>query len=293
MSDFFIKDLLLKMNGINEEIQQTLAMKIRSVFLLIYSSTNSNLLAKGLMLLLNDNIYPMIASMIFYYRCFYNNVSPGEGFTGVIVKRKKNLVYYFMVISVQKLIYNTIDSFYQRIKEKMLSQEKTAQLRLLKYIEIVTPSLSTLGELQISYFLLSKQSYMNIFQKLFHIEIIFDKKNTKNSYPSWMKLIGYCSLLRLAFKGINTIRQLYFNYKTDNNEIKAKNKALRLILSKKKITSDKCVLCMEKFKDISVTPCGHLFCWKCITQYLENNNECPQCRKRTYPNQVVYIQNIE
>ena len=91
MSDFFIKDLILKMNGINEEIQQSLAMKVRSLLLLIYSSTNSNVLAKGLTLLLNDSVYPMIASMIFYYRCFYSNVSPGEGFTGVIVKRKKNL----------------------------------------------------------------------------------------------------------------------------------------------------------------------------------------------------------
>ena len=104
MSDFFIKDLILKMNGINEEIQQSLAMKVRSLLLLIYSSTNSNVLAKGLTLLLNDSVYPMIASMIFYYRCFYSNVSPGEGFTGVIVKRKKNLVYYFMAISVQKII---------------------------------------------------------------------------------------------------------------------------------------------------------------------------------------------
>ena len=217
MSDFFIKDLILKMNGINEEIQQSLAMKVRSLLLLIYSSTNSNVLAKGLTLLLNDSVYPMIASMIFYYRCFYSNVSPGEGFTGVIVKRKKNLVYYFMAISVQKIIYSTIDSFYQRIKEKMIAQGGAVQLRLLKYIEIVTPSLSTLGEIQITYFLLSHQSYMNIFQKLFHIEFIYDKKN--RVYPSWMKLIGYCSLLRLTFKGISTLKQLYITYKTDRNEI--------------------------------------------------------------------------
>ncbi len=291
MSDFFIKDLILKMNGINEEIQQSLAMKVRSLLLLIYSSTNSNVLAKGLTLLLNDSVYPMIASMIFYYRCFYSNVSPGEGFTGVIVKRKKNLVYYFMAISVQKIIYSTIDSFYQRIKEKMIAQGGAVQLRILKYIEIVTPSLSTLGEIQITYFLLSHKSYMNIFQKLFHIEFIYDKKN--RVYPSWMKLIGYCSLLRLTFKGISTLKQLYITYKTDRKEIIAKNKALRLILSKKKIANDQCVLCMEKFKDISVTQCGHLFCWKCITQYLESNNECPQCRKRTSPNQVIYIQNID
>ena len=161
----------------------------------------------------------------------------------------------------------------------------------MSYFLIVTPSLSTLGEIQITYFLLSHQSYMNIFQKLFHIEFIYDKKN--RVYPSWMKLIGYCSLLRLTFKGISTLKQLYITYKTDRKEIIAKNKALRLILSKKKIANDKCVLCMEKFKDISVTQCGHLFCWKCITQYLESNNECPQCRKRTSPNQVVYIQNID
>ena len=108
-----------------------------------------------------------------------------------------------------------------------------------------------------------------------------------------MKLIGYFSLLRLTFKGINVIKHLYNNYISNIIEINSKSKTLRLIVTKNKKTCDKCVLCLEKYKDISVTSCGHLFCWKCITQYLEHNNECPHCRKKTYPNQVIYLQNIE
>lgn len=42
-----------------------------------------------------------------------------------------------------------------------------------------------------------------------------------------------------------------------------------------------CCICYEKIgdKNSSVTPCGHKFCFNCITTALSRNNTCPCCRE--------------
>lgn len=40
----------------------------------------------------------------------------------------------------------------------------------------------------------------------------------------------------------------------------------------------KCTLCLEAFKDPSVTTCGHVFCWSCIQDWVKEKPECPLCR---------------
>ena len=42
-----------------------------------------------------------------------------------------------------------------------------------------------------------------------------------------------------------------------------------------------CCICYEKIgdKNSSVTPCGHKFCFNCITAALSRNNTCPCCRE--------------
>ncbi|KAF2737891.1 hypothetical protein EJ04DRAFT_510067 [Polyplosphaeria fusca] len=41
----------------------------------------------------------------------------------------------------------------------------------------------------------------------------------------------------------------------------------------------KCTLCLEAMKDPSVTTCGHVFCWVCISDWAREKPECPLCRQ--------------
>lgn len=41
----------------------------------------------------------------------------------------------------------------------------------------------------------------------------------------------------------------------------------------------KCTLCLEGMKDPSVTTCGHVFCWQCVTDWLREQPMCPLCRQ--------------
>lgn len=55
----------------------------------------------------------------------------------------------------------------------------------------------------------------------------------------------------------------------------------------------KCVLCLETRQDTSVTDCGHLFCWTCILDWLNQKEECPVCRESLKKSSVIYLRNFE
>jgi len=40
-----------------------------------------------------------------------------------------------------------------------------------------------------------------------------------------------------------------------------------------------CNVCFETAREPVVTPCGHLYCWRCVKQWLDGgNNMCPVCK---------------
>ncbi|XP_015791231.1 peroxisome biogenesis factor 10-like [Tetranychus urticae] len=149
-----------------------------------------------------------------------------------------------------------------------------------------------------------KDSVLFILEKLQHINLIlfyifgsfyhFSKRisNVKyatytrltDDYRKFYRLLGLLSTLEFGLS-------MMIAYRIKKYE-KEKAQQQSTESTEVSVAGPRCTLCWSSRKDTTSTPCGHLFCWTCICQWISIKKFCPICRTQIDGGQkLIYINN--
>lgn len=122
-------------------------------------------------------------------------------------------------------------------------------------------------------------------------------------YDNWSpvanpyKLLGLLILLQLAIRLGKWLKDWLMPAANNSEVSKWRNESLRHQKSKPDVDEIdetlKCSLCFEGCVSPTVPPCGHLYCWNCIMEWITDKNQCPVCRRVVQPRELVPLQNFK
>mmetsp|Transcript_11648 Transcript_11648/g.22603 ORF Transcript_11648/g.22603 Transcript_11648/m.22603 type:complete len:116 (+) Transcript_11648:1666-2013(+) len=96
----------------------------------------------------------------------------------------------------------------------------------------------------------------------------------------------YLDLIEEKVPGISSAKD---DSKLSRNLTRYKNKQIKHHDS----DSHSCGVCLnERINPAAPTSCGHVFCWNCILHWVSNvRAECPLCRAKTRPQDIICLYN--
>lgn len=182
------------------------------------------------------------------------------------------------------------------------------QKYILEHLDSIT-SLSPIYALSIATFYFTG-SYYHLSKRFWGLRYVFTKKLEDGEQRIGYEVLGVLLVLQIAVQAILHLRKIRTSMQTEEAGVESpgpKREGDSLLPSiqnpsnipllpadtpRYDLAEDdnavpwiptgqqrKCTLCLELFKDPSVTTCGHVFCWTCVRDWVREKPECPLCRQ--------------
>lgn len=213
----------------------------------------------------------------------------------------------------------------QQREEKQRQQQNSLSLRFQKYVLEHLDSLTSLSPiyaLNLAAFYFSG-AYYHISKRLWGLRYVFTKRIGDSEERVGYEVLGVLLVLQIAVQGVVHAKDVIQAVEEgqDQNDASASDTAgkegasgLKCISMPPSITplpadaarydlstneaadalsfippgqQRKCTLCLEPFKDPSVSTCGHVFCWTCIRDWVREKPECPLCRQEALASKIL------
>lgn len=186
------------------------------------------------------------------------------------------------------------------------------QQYLLEHLESIT-SVSPIYALSIATFYFTG-SYYQISKRFWRLRYVFTKKVDDNEQRIGYEVLGVLLVLQIAVQGFLHARKIASTPdEEDTDQGKPSSGAVLASIQNPSavpllpasmplydLSEDpsavswipegqqrKCTLCLDPFKDPSVTTCGHVFCWICVRDWIQEKPECPLCRQEVLLSKIL------
>ncbi|XP_055911412.1 peroxisome biogenesis factor 10 [Eupeodes corollae] len=168
-----------------------------------------------------------------------------------------------------------------------------AKLKLKTILQCMRSSVSYVKALHKTLFYLNSSKYQ-ISKRFTGINYILIRHWMKPDHSLYgYRILGWVTFLQLV---ITLALDSFESWKESKRKTTGRNSSKSCVrlsnTQQQSREAPQCILCLEPRVNTSSTPCGHLFCWHCILDWLDERDECPLCRESIKKSNVIQLRNF-